>query len=141
MKNIRIFIKAKNLEQLRALADEVYLYEYIVNNDSELDEDNVFRNPTFYRKIGDTVYMYIEDVSVDDIDVWNETYKDLNSRRISYYAVITDTSNGCYLVYNNLKDDIPFIQIDKDTKIIDAIKKIEDFNKNIVNEFQEEMEY
>ena len=46
--NIRLFIKCKNLDMLQAFSDEVYLYEYIVNNYSELPEENIFRNPTFF---------------------------------------------------------------------------------------------
>ena len=33
---------------LKAFSDEVYLYEYIVNNYSELPEEKIFRNPTFF---------------------------------------------------------------------------------------------
>lgn len=47
--NIRLLIKCKNLDMLQAFSDEVYLYEYIVNNYSELPEENIFRNPTFLK--------------------------------------------------------------------------------------------
>ena len=49
--NIRLLIKCKNLDMLQAFSDEVYLYEYIVNNYSELPEENIFRNPTFFKKL------------------------------------------------------------------------------------------
>ena len=32
MRNIRLFIKGKNLDMLKAFSDESYLYNYIVNN-------------------------------------------------------------------------------------------------------------
>lgn len=140
MRNLRIFIKMKNLEQLKAFSDEVYLYAYIVNNYTELDDVSMFRNPTFITRVDDTAYMYIENLTEDDVDVWNDTYKELNKKGISYYAVITDTSDGSFFVYNNLKEDIPFIEVGKDTLIVEAIKKIEDFSYNIMKEFQEEME-
>ena len=51
LKNIRLFIQSKNLNMLQAFSDESYLYNYIVNNYSELPEDNIFRNPTFLKKL------------------------------------------------------------------------------------------
>ena len=50
MKNIRLFIKCKNLNMLQSFSDEVYLYDYIVNNYSELPEENIFRNPTLVKR-------------------------------------------------------------------------------------------
>ena len=42
---------------LQAFSDESYLYNYIVNNYSELPEDNIFRNPTFLKKLDEMFYL------------------------------------------------------------------------------------
>ena len=56
MKNIRLFIENNKLDMLKAFSDDSYLYNYIVNNYSELPEDNIFRNPTILKKINNMIY-------------------------------------------------------------------------------------
>lgn len=138
MKNIRLFIQNKNLDMLQAFSDESYLYNYIVNNYSELSEDNIFRNPTFLKKLGEMIYFSKNNISVDDVIVWNETSQDLKNKNVSYYAVILDPANGSFTIYNNLKASIPYLQINSDTDIFEAVNKIEQFNKDL--EYEEEME-
>ena len=138
MKNIRLFIKEKNLDLLRAFADESYLYNYIVNNYSELPEDNIFRNPTFLKEIESVIYISKDDITDDDEMVWNETSKDLIVKNVSFFAIILDTKKGYFITYNNLKNNIPYLNINVNTDSFEAIKKIEEFNKNI--EYEEEME-
>lgn len=136
--NIRLFIKCKNLDMLQAFSDEVYLYEYIVNNYSELPEENIFRNPTFLKKLEEMIYFSKNDISSDDVIVWNETSRDLKSKNISFYAVILDSENGSFTTYNNLKASIPYLQINSNTDVFEAVNKIEQFNKGL--EYEEEME-
>ena len=138
MKNIRLFIKGKNLNMLQAFSDESYLYNYIVNNYSELPEENIFRNPTFIKKLDEILYFSKDNISADDEVVWNETSRDLKSKNVSFYAVVLDPLNGSFTVYNNLKSCIPYLQIDSNTDIFEAINKIEKFNKSL--EYEEEME-
>lgn len=138
MKNIRLFIKSKNLDMLQAFSDESYLYNYIVNNYSELPEDNIFRNPTLIKRLEEMIYFSKKDISNDDVIVWNETSRDLKSKNISFYAVILDPENGSFTTYNNLKASIPYLQINLNTDVFDAVNKIEQFNKEL--EFEEEME-
>ena len=54
---------------LQAFSDESYLYNYIVNNYSELAEDNIFRNPTFLKKLEEMIYFSKNNISVDDIEL------------------------------------------------------------------------
>lgn len=136
--NIRLFIKCKNLDMLQAFSDEVYLYDYIVNNYSELPEENIFRNPTLVKRIEEIIYFSKNDISSDDVIVWNETSRDLKSKNISFYAVILDSENGSFTTYNNLKASIPYLQINSNTDVFEAVKKIEQFNKGL--EYEEEME-
>ena len=138
MKNIRLFIKSKNLDMLQAFSDESYLYNYIVNNYSELPEDNIFRNPTLIKRLEEIIYFSKNDISSDDVIVWNETSRDLKSKNISFYAVILDSENGSFTTYNNLKASIPYLQINLNTDVFDAVNKIEQFNKGL--EYEEEME-
>ena len=138
MKNIRLFIKSKNLDMLQAFSDEVYLYDYIVNNYSELPEENIFRNPTLVKRIEEMIYFSKNNISNDDVIVWNETSRDLKSKNISFYAVILDSENGSFTTYNNLKASIPYLQINSNTDVFEAVKKIEQFNKGL--EYEEEME-
>ena len=106
MKNIRLFIKAKNFDMLQAFSDESYLYNYIVNNYSELPEDNIFRNPTFLKKLDEMIYLSKDNISTDDEIVWSETSRDLKSKNVSFYAVVLDPTNGSFVVYDNLKTPI-----------------------------------
>ena len=137
--NIRLFIKCKNLDMLQAFSDEVYLYEYIVNNYSELPEENIFRNPTFLKKLEEMIYFSKNNISNDDVIVWNETSKDLKNKDISFYAVILDPENGSFTIYNNLKTDIPYLHINSKTDIFETVNKIEQFNKELENEEEMEM--
>ena len=70
---------------LQAFSDESHLYNYIVNNYSELPEDNIFRNHTFLKKLGEMIYFLKNDISVDDVIVWNETSQELKNKNVSYY--------------------------------------------------------
>jgi len=138
LKNIRLFINCKNLDMLQAFSDEVYLYDYIVNNYSELPEENIFRNPTLVKRIEEMIYFSKNNISNDDVIVWNETSRDLKSKNISFYAVILDSENGSFTTYNNLKASIPYLQINSNTDVFEAVNKIEQFNKGL--EYEEEME-
>ena len=123
---------------LQAFSDESYLYNYIVNNYSELPEDNIFRNPTFLKKLDEMIYLSKDNISTDDEIVWSETSRDLKSKNVSFYAVVLDPTNGSFIVYNNLKTSIPYLQINSNTEIFEAVNKIEKFNKSL--EYEEEME-
>ena len=137
MKNIRLFIKDKDLKLLQAISDESYLYNYIVNNYTELAEDNIFRNPWFIKQLDNMLYIAKDNISSDDIIVWNETNQELKKKNVNYYAIILDPLNGTFFVYNNLQNTaIPQLEINSKTDIFEAINKIEQFN----NELDLEME-
>lgn len=84
------------------------------------------------------IYFSKTGISEDDEFVWKETSQDLKNKNISYYAVVLDSNNGSFFIYNNLKDKIPYIEIDKNTDLFEAINKIEKFNKEL--EYEEETE-
>ena len=109
---------------LQAFSDESYLYNYMVNNYSELPEDNIFRNPTLLKKIEEMIYSSKDNISTNDVIVWNETSQELKAKNVSFYAVILDPKNGSFTIYNNLKSSIPYIQINSNTDIFEAVNKI-----------------
>ena len=84
------------------------------------------------------IYFSKTGITEDDEFVWKETSQDLKNKNISYYAVVLDPNNGSFLIYNNLKDKMPYIEIDKNTDLFEAINKIEKFNIEL--EYEEEME-
>ena len=84
------------------------------------------------------IYFSKNNISNDDVIVWNETSRDLKSKNISFYAVILDSENGSFTTYNNLKASIPYLQINSNTDVFEAVNKIEQFNKGL--EYEEEME-
>ena len=131
MKKLRMFIKDTSLKKLQAISDDSYLYNYIVNNYTELDEDNIFRNPDILKRIGQMFYLSKNNITDDDLIVWNETNYHLKDKDISYYVVIIDEDNEACFVYNNLKDIIPILGISYNSVDSDTINKIERFNDEI----------
>lgn len=131
MKKLRMFIKDTSLKKLQAISDDSYLYNYIVNNYTELDEDNIFRNPDILKRIGQMFYLSKNNITDNDLIVWNETNYHLKDKDISYYVVIIDEDNEACFVYNNLKDTIPILGISYNSNDSDSINKIERFNNEI----------
>ena len=131
MKKLRMFIKDTSLKKLQAISDDSYLYNCIVNNYTELDEDNIFRNPDILKRIGQMFYLSKNNITDDDLIVWNETNYHLKDKDISYYVVIIDEDNEACFVYNNLKDTIPILGISYNSVDSDSINKIESFNNEI----------
>ena len=140
MKKLRMFIKDTSLKKLQAISDDSYLYNCIVNNYTELDEDNIFRNPDILKRIGQMFYLSKNNITDDDLIVWNETNYHLKDKDISYYVVIIDEDNEACFVYNNLKDTIPILGISYNSVDSDSINKIESFNNEIMSEIETEME-
>ena len=140
MKKLRMFIKDTSLKKLQAISDDSYLYNYIVNNYTELDEDNIFRNPDILKRIGQMFYLSKNNITDNDLIVWNETNYHLKDKDISYYVVIIDEDNEACFVYNNLKDTIPILGISYNSVDSDTINKIERFNNEIMLEIETEME-
>lgn len=138
MKNIRVIIKAKNYEKLKVFSDDSYLYNYIVNNYTELYEDNIFRNPDFLQEFDEYIFYSKNNITEDDEFVWKETNLDLRKQKISFCTLIIDLEQNSYFVYNNLQEKVAELDIDKDTDVIDIINKIENYNYEI--ELEEDLE-
>lgn len=139
MNNLKLFIEKDYIQMLQAFADDSYLYNYIVNNYSELSEDNIFRNPTILKKIDEMIYLSKDNISLDDKIVWDETSEELRKKKVSYFAVITDQKSGAFFIYNNLDKEIRYLDINKNTDSFDAIRKIESFDIELQNDEEMEM--
>ena len=137
MKNLRMFIKDTSLKKLQAISDDSYLYNYIVNNYSELSEDNIFRNPDILKRIGQMYFISKNNISEDDITVWNETNYHLKDKNVSFYLVIIDDENKACFVYNNLKETITLLGISANSTISDSVSKIERLNNELELELEE----
>ena len=132
MKNLRMFIKDTSLKKLQAISDDSYLYNY-----SELSEDNIFRNPDILKRIGQMYFISKNNISEDDITVWNETNYHLKDKNVSFYLVIIDDENKACFVYNNLNETIPLLGISANSTISDSVSKIERLNNELELELEE----
>lgn len=139
MNNLRLLIKKEYYKMLQAFADDSYLYNYIVNNYSELAEDNIFRNPTILRQIDEMIFFSKNNISSDDKLVWEELNKELRNKNISFLTIINDKTSGSFFVYNNLKEKILYLDIDKNTDLFDTVKRVEELNNELENEDEMEM--
>ena len=66
MKCVRLIISKNGYESLKAFADDNYLYEYIANNSSELNDINILRNPTLKQQIGDYIFFSKDNINNED---------------------------------------------------------------------------
>lgn len=136
---LRVLIQEKYLKLLQAIADESYLYNCVVNNYSELYEDNIFRNPTTSKLINNLVFIAKENITEDDVFVWQEIRRELQEKNIPYVTVIVEP-NGSFLLYNNKMDKMQLLNIDNCTGTLEIIEKIEKLNNEIENEEKMEMD-
>ncbi|MBS5854364.1 MAG: hypothetical protein KIC56_03960 [Clostridium sp.] len=125
MKSLKLFIRAKDFKRLLAFSDEGYLYNYIVNNATELDEDNIFRNPTISMKLEDMIYIAKMNINKDDELVWKETSRDLRRKKVSYCAIIIDSKDNTFTVDRNLIDKMPYLENNTDTEVIRITDELE----------------
>ena len=105
MKNIRLFIESNKLDMLKAFSDDSYLYNYIVNNYSELLEDNIFRNPTILKRINDMIYFSKTGITEDDEFVWKETSQDLKNKKEEMKESIKENGILVPIIVRKIEND------------------------------------
>lgn len=132
MKCVRLIISKDGYEALRAFADDNYLYEYIANNSSELDEINILNNPTLKRQIGDYIFFSKDYINDEDEIVWIKSIEDIRRKNASYYAVILNTETLEVKVFENLsgKINLPIVNMPVKFDDFEIIKRIEEYNSN-----------
>lgn len=132
MKCVRLIISKDGYEALRAFADDNYLYEYIANNSSELDEINILNNPTLKRQIGDYIFFSKDYINDEDEIVWIKSIEDIRRKNASYHAAILNTETLEVKVFENLsgKINLPIVNMPVKFDDFEIIKRIEEYNSN-----------
>lgn len=130
MKCVRLIISKDGYEALRAFADDNYLYEYIANNSSELDEINILNNPTLKRQIGDYIFFSKDYINDEDEIVWIKSIEDIRRKNASYHAAILNTETLEVKVFENLsgKINLPIVNMPVKFDDFEIIKRIEEYN-------------
>ena len=74
MKNLKLVISRDGLDLVKAVADESYLYRYIVNNYTELSSTNIFYNPDLCENLSSESLLFIklnlnedDEIVIDDV--------------------------------------------------------------------------
>ncbi len=138
MKCIRLIISKAGYKTLKAFADDNYLYEYIVNNSSELAEINILNNPTLKKEIGDYIFFSKDNISYGDEIVWIQSIQDIKTKNASYYAVILDTETHEMKILKNLsgKINLPIVNMPIKFDDFEIVKRIEKYNLEVNNEME-----
>lgn len=140
IKNIRLIIKQKYYEKLKAFANDSYLYNYIVNNYTELPEANIFYDYNSINKIEENILFSKDNITEDDELVIQDISRDLKKSKTNYYAVIIDTKYHSFIVFKNIvgEENIPIINKSIEENDFEIIEEIEKLNKELENEYEME---
>lgn len=142
MKSIKLIISKAGLEQLKAFADESYLYRYIVNNYTELSDVNIFNNPDIENYLSKENLLFVKfDLTDDDELVINDTLQDLKNKNTTFYAYVFDDESKAFYVYKNFSGKVNLPIVDNFYRNIDDFNVISNI-ENYVNEleYEDEME-
>jgi len=140
MKNIRLVMSKKGFDILKAFADDSYLYNYIVNNPSELWEDNILNNPDVLQQYDEDIFFSKDYINEDDEYVLKDSITDVKAKNISYYMVLIDSETKELTVYKHLfgRVNIPVINVPINEDDFTIIEKLENLSKEL--SYEEEME-
>ena len=130
------------MEQLKALADESNQYSYIVNNNSELSDTNIFHNPDNENYLSKENLIFVKfNLSFDDELVIKDALQELIKKNATFYAYVSDDETGAFFVCKNFSGKINLPIVYNMYRIIydfEVLYNIECYF--IVLENQEEME-
>ena len=133
MKNVRLIIKQKGLETLKAFAEENYLGNYIASNENDLFYKSILNFPDVFETIKNDIVIFAKDnISEDDELVWIETMSDMKRKNATYYSFIFDTNTRVIKEFSNEsgKVKLPFFDLDS----FEKINKIENMLKEKILE-------
>ena len=135
LKSIKLIISQAGMEQLKAFADDSYLYRYIVNNYTELSDTNIFHNPDIEN------YLSKENLSFDDELVIKDALQELIKKNATFYAYVSDDETGAFFVCKNFSGKINLPIVDNMYRNIDDFEVVNNI-ESCINELenQEEME-
>ena len=133
MKCVRLIISKNGYESLKAFADDNYLYEYIANNSSELNDINILRNPTLKQQIGDYIFFSKDNINNEDEFILIESIEDIRRKNASYYAVILNTETLEVKIFQNLSGKINLPIVNMLVNSSEFMKEIEEYNSSELN--------
>ena len=141
MKSMKLIISQGGLEQVKAFADEGYLYRYIVNNYMELPSTNIFNNPDIEKFLSQENLLFVKfNLGDDDELVIKEALQELKKKNTTFYAYVFDDETKAIAIYKNFsgKMNLPIIDnFYRDIDDFEVVKNIE----NQVNEMMYQYEY
>lgn len=130
------------MEQLKAFADDSYLYRYIVNNYTELSDTNIFHNPDIENYLSKENLLFVKfNLSFDDELVIKDALQELIKKNATFYAYVSDGETGAFFVCKNFSGKINLPIVDNMYRNIDdfeVVNNIESYINELEN--QEEME-
>ncbi len=142
MKSIKLIISKAGMEQLKAFADDSYLYRYIVNNYTELEDANIFHNPDIENYLSKENLLFVKfDLTFDDELVIKDALQDLMNKNATFYAYVSDDETGAFFVCKNFSGKMNLPIVDNLYKNIDDFEVVSNI-ESYINELekQEEME-
>lgn len=142
MKSIKLIISKAGLEQLKAFADESYLYRYIVNNYTELSDVNIFNKPDIENYLSNENLLFVKfDLTNDDELVIDDTLQDLKNKNTTFYAYVFDDESKAFCIYKNFSGKINLPIVDNFYQNIDDFSVISNIEKYVNElEYEDEME-
>lgn len=130
------------MEQLKAFADDSYLYRYIVNNYTELSDTNIFHNPDIENYLSKENLLFVKfNLSFDDELVIKDALQELIKKNATFDAYVSDDETGAFFVCKNFSGKINLPIVDNMYRNIDdfeVVNNIESYINELEN--QEEME-
>lgn len=142
MKNIKLIISRDGLEQMKAFADESYLYRYIVNNYTELYNTNIFYNPDLCENLSNESLLFVKfNLNEDDEIVINDVMQELKRKNTTYYAYVYDEDTKAFYLYKNFSGKLNLPIINNLFERLDDFKVIENIEEYVQQlEYEDEME-
>lgn len=142
LKSIKLIISKAGMEELKAFADDSYLYRYIVNNYTELSDTNIFHNPDIENYLSKENLLFVKfNLSFDDELVIKDALQELIKKNATFYAYVSDDGTGAFFVCKNFSGKINLPIVDNMYRNIDdfeVVNNIESYINELEN--QEEME-
>ena len=120
------------MEQLKAFADDSYLYRYIVNNYTELSDTNIFHNPDIENYLSKENLLFVKfNLSFDDELVIKDALQELIKKNATFYAYVSDDETGAFFVCKNFSGKINLPIVDNMYRNIDDFEVVNNIESYI----------
>lgn len=129
---------------VKAVADESYLYRYIVNNYTELSSTNIFYNPDLCENLSSESLLFIKlNLNEDDEIIIEDVMRELKKKNATFYAYIIDEDTKSIYLFKNFSGKLNLPIINNLLEGVDdfkVIQNIEEYVKDLNCEYEDEME-